>query len=318
MLEELRRCNSIGDKGGIEFFSKLIFEGTNLTIDGIENNCNFNSQIKINPRYSILTFLYLEIITLENTNISLTVKGRFVKAKYTLGLYWETLTAIILRSLISKGIITSNNFKLEIQSELLYYEITHFPLNAAVFRNLLFEIGKLQIVTGKYLIKIDDKNESFITKSVHVKNRKITEAELLQALEQNRIQGEIAEKWVYEYEKNRLECKSLAQKIKIVSKIDVTAGFDLVSFDSAASEFYDRFIEVKSFRSFPHFYWSKNEREVALLKGYSYYLYLVDLDKINYSNYHPIIIRNPRKELPIDSSWLIESETLKISKVAFD
>lgn len=56
------------------------------------------------------------------------------------------------------------------------------------------------------------------------------------------------------------------------------AGYDILSFNSATSLSYDRFIEVKSFHGKPHFYWSSNEKNTSELWGDKYYLYLVDLD----------------------------------------
>lgn len=59
------------------------------------------------------------------------------------------------------------------------------------------------------------------------------------------------------YDKARLLSTAFAEKVKRISGIDVSAGYDIVSFEEDASVQYDPFIEVKSFADQPHFYSSK-------------------------------------------------------------
>ena len=53
----------------------------------------------------------------------------------------------------------------------------------------------------------------------------------------------------------------LCENIKRISEIDVSAGYDIVSFNSSQSQKLDRFIEVKAISN-NGFYWSKNEFEI--------------------------------------------------------
>ena len=92
-------------------------------------------------------------------------------------------------------------------------------------------------------------------------------------------------------EKNRLPNK--AWKIKRISDFDVSAGYDIVSFKEADSVTYDRYVEVKCYLGQPHFYWSENESEVAMIKGDKYVLCLVDYSRINEPGYIPEYINNP-------------------------
>ena len=108
------------------------------------------------------------------------------------------------------------------------------------------------------------------------------------------------------YEVLRIADKHLSRKVKRISEIDVSAGYDIVSFENSKSFNYDRYIEVKSFSGQPHFYWSKNEIEVAKLYGDRYYLYLVNIEKITKSNYDPTIIRNPVKTVMCSENWLMQ------------
>ena len=80
------------------------------------------------------------------------------------------------------------------------------------------------------------------------------------------------------YEKKRLGVEG-ENKVKRISEIDVTAGYDIVSANSPNSTVANRFIEVKAV-SENGFYWSKNEYDIAKLLAADYYLYLVDLSKM--------------------------------------
>lgn len=100
------------------------------------------------------------------------------------------------------------------------------------------------------------------------------------------------------------------------SEIDVTAGYDIVSANSPNSTVANRFIEVKAV-SENGFYWSKNEYDIAKLLAADYYLYLVDLSKIDDDNYEPDIIHNPVQHIMENNLWLVEPQSYHIQKVKF-
>lgn len=99
-----------------------------------------------------------------------------------------------------------------------------------------------------------------------------------------------------------------------ISEVDVTAGYDIISYDSVKSKETDRFIEVKAI-STSGFYWSKNEYETAKLKGETYYLYLVDLHKINQPDYMPEIVQNPAVAIMESEAWLVEAQSYSIRHI---
>ena len=315
MLEELRRNNNIGNLLGIQFFTDQIFYNDNSTIDGIINICSLNSEILINSKTALLLFEYLNIISIENEKFYLTKKGKLIQKKTDIAEIFELIALIIIRVIIANEIIPIENFKVNHKYEELKFEIKYFPLHAAIFRNLLLTIGKLNYEDGVYSIIIENGIEKILLREVTNSKRKISEAELLKTLEAKKIQGELAEKWAFEYEKKRLQLTKHFEKVKIISKIDVGAGFDILSFECENSRVYDRFIEVKSFKGVPHFYWTKNESEVGSIKGNNYFIYLIDIDKIINEKYEPIIIQNPYNELYKSNEWLIESETIKVIRI---
>lgn len=117
-----------------------------------------------------------------------------------------------------------------------------------------------------------------------------------------------------EYETTRLS--SHQRFPKRISSIDVSAGYDILSYQNSNSQNYDRYIEVKSYRGKPHFYWSANEKKVAEALGENYFLYLVDLLEMeqNRVNYIPTIIANPAETL-CSEEWMIEPDSYRITYI---
>ena len=117
------------------------------------------------------------------------------------------------------------------------------------------------------------------------------------------------------YEQKRLLWGKNSAKIKQISDIDVTAGYDIVSFQDNESTRVDRFIEVKSYYKTPSFFWSKNEIDTAKRLGLSYYLYLIDMEKYLLDDYEPFIVFNPATEIMKSENWLIEANSIKVTQV---
>lgn len=315
MLEELRRYNNIGNLVGIQFFTDQIIHNDNSTVDGIISKCSLNSEIQVNSKTALLLFEFLNIISIKSERFFLTKKGKLIRKKTNSEDLFEVIALITIREMIANEIITIENFKINHASEKLKFEIKYFPLHAAIFRNFLLTIGKLNFDGGIYSIIIENSIEKIISREVTKSKRKISEIELFKSLEARRIQGELAEKWALEYERKRLRMTKHFDKVKIISKIDVGAGFDILSYESENSSIYDRFIEVKSFKSIPQFYWTKNESEVASIKGKNYFIYLIDIEMILNEKYEPIVLQNPHVILNEGNDWLIESETVKVIRL---
>jgi hypothetical protein len=93
------------------------------------------------------------------------------------------------------------------------------------------------------------------------------------------IIGDVAERLTLDYEKRRLAKEGfghLSLAVHIISKEDVFAGYDIVSYNGKNSSLdHDRFIEVKgTVGNEPVFYWSKNEIDTASRYGRNYWIYL--------------------------------------------
>ncbi len=129
--------------------------------------------------------------------------------------------------------------------------------------------------------------------------------------------GDETEEFVLKYEQKRLANHPKIEQIKRVSRIDVCAGYDIVSFDSLESAEIDRFIEVKSYSKELGFYWSLNEIRVAKQKRKKYYLYLVNRDSLSEVDYDVLMINDPYNEIFFDNSWDKIAQNWYIKKNAF-
>lgn len=131
----------------------------------------------------------------------------------------------------------------------------------------------------------------------------ISEKQLLQVLEANRLLGKQAEEAVLRYEHRRLKALNRhaeAELIRRISELDAGRGYDIESFDGDKPLYdYDRFIEVKASQASElRFFWSANERRVAEEKGDHYWIYFVGSFRQSKSDeIIPIMIRNPGKRL---------------------
>lgn len=163
------------------------------------------------------------------------------------------------------------------------------------------------IINGRYK-KIFDK-----AVLPEIKKRKIGIEELRKSLEQNQIYGEKAERFVLEFEKQRLND---TKEIDWVAEYSTTDGYDIASYETEASTDHDRFIEVKSYDREPYFFWSRNEIDVARIKKSSYYLYLVDRSKMNIPDYTPLMIKDPYENvLKNNLEWEQRIEKIRVQKI---
>lgn len=120
----------------------------------------------------------------------------------------------------------------------------------------------------------------------------MTYDQLLQSQVFTSRQGKAGERFALAFERKRLP-EFLHGKIVHFNKEEVAMGYDILSFETPTSIFPDRYIEVKTFRGHPHFYWTENEIAAARKYANHYYLYLIDIDRINAPDYEPQIIPNP-------------------------
>ena len=138
------------------------------------------------------------------------------------------------------------------------------------FLGLLMLFGDLELVDIRgNKVYFSKKNDLF----KRVLRMKISKKQLDRMLEHEEELGEEAEQIVLDYEKKKLSKQGINKQPIQVSLVDVSAGFDILSFFSN-SENDKKYIEVKSCGKDLEFYISVNEIQTASLYGERYYLYL--------------------------------------------
>lgn len=199
-----------------------------------------------------------------------------------------------------------NNHAVEISNVWFWFKYRNF-------KQLLIDfwfITPSPDVSSKFLLNKEYKvlYDELIFNKEH--KRKMWMRELNLILEKQQIEWEKAELYVIQYEKNRLEWK---KSVSWVAEYDVCAWYDIASFNDIASIDYDRYIEVKSYIWKKGFYWSKNEVETSKIKGETYFIYLINREKMYDADYIPEIIQNPIQNILKNNNWFKEIDKYYIS-----
>jgi len=304
MQEELRRSNTIGDSKGILFFAGTVLKNGEIKRDSARQICSFSNDIRVNFNSAVAFFEYLGFINVTANSLEPTEAG---KKLYSLlgGGFEEMFCEVCLNTVTTNGVIDMTALRFDTVKGCYYIQKHGFPISAAVFRNVLIQLSALSERRDGSL-ELSERYEIIFAKVQKTSKRRMSLEALRKQLELQETQGEAAELFALEYERVRLAGALNVSKIKRISDIDVSAGYDIVSFENESSLEYDRFVEVKSYVGQPHFYWSKNEIDIATLLDDKYCIYLVNIEKIGKPNYAPAIILNPSKAVLTSSDWLLQ------------
>lgn len=312
MLEELKKLNQPERQEDILFFLQTVIGKHQLRERDIRTICAHSSgkyQLDVD---SLL--LYCACLRLIDCSETITISPdilEFIDDSYELN---ELIIKRTISELFASHIFEADMFSYDVLSKRFVFKNERLPLEFATLRNILISQGFFEINRDnmKTELFINAKYEKLISSFCQQRKRTIGIEQLRKQIEANNKAGEKAELYALKYEKKRITEPILAEKIRIISDIDICAGYDIVSFDSNDSNDYDRFIEVKAVSSSDSFYWSINELNTAKLKGERYYLYLINLQKIYDKNYTPVIINDPAKVIFDSEEWLIEPQSFHI------
>lgn len=205
-----------------------------------------------------------------------------------------------------------------ISYDIIYHSIqinnSAFSFKHSNFKQLLLDFDVIKIHPSEEIKKfiINSRYKKLFDKTVLpvIKKRLIGVEELQRSIEQMQINGEEAERFVLEFETKRLENK---EGIDWVAEYSIAEGYDISSFLTIKSSTNDCFIEVKSYKGNPYFFWSRNEIDIARIKGENYFLYLVDRQEMENPDYNPLIIQNPFKNILNNDDWLKQVEKYRIT-----
>jgi hypothetical protein len=173
---------------------------------------------------------------------------------------------------------------------------------------ILQQIGALRYREGVLLISPEF--EEILSTNL-IESAKLTEDALWKRLETQRLRAREVEQFVLAEERKRLVHLSrpdLAELVSRVSAEDVSAGYDIHSYEADGST---RYIEVKSSTGNQiRFIWSVGERRLARELGARYWIYFVPLTHSLPKNLCPILLIQ-------DPTSYIQSGALKEEAHAF-
>lgn len=176
-------------------------------------------------------------------------------------------------------------------------------------RNLLLDLKIAELHDGTIIITDNDLIKTY-------KNPLLPLEKFKERLQNNEYLGKLAESFVLQleiHEQMLYQNVVCADNIKYISPLNVSAGYDIESFDKSAAQkgkYRKIYIEVKAVNTTDfHFYWSNNE--VCQAKKYQdqYYLYLVSNITDTFENTKLIIIKNPYINVYQNDSWSKEIES---------
>ncbi len=185
----------------------------------------------------------------------------------------------------------------------LYISNSEIALIYSGLRNFFINNGVLEIVTNNInLYKINNRYKRYF-----IIEKGLSLNQLNNILQKQKEQGEIAEEFVLKYEKNRV--KSFDKVVK-VSNIDVSLGYDIVSIkdENNGNPIY---IEVKSYSN-DRIYITRNEIATSKKIKEDYYIYMVNMNRINEDEYIPEVIQNPYENLIMNDMIEKQTEILSI------
>lgn len=314
MLNALKNLNYHGGKEGLLFFICDVIGYSQIRTKDAKIMCTHAPGKRHLPVDDLISYCrtlgWIQILD-DSISVSPHIIS-FLNDKEKLN---DVLIISTVNQLFEESIVDASMFYYDTFQCCYAFKNELLPLSLSCVRNILISQGLLVPLresqgTRFYIVPTYD---MLIAKHCKERRRQLSLEKLKKQLESNELAGEKAELFALEYEKKRLGL-SLCEKVKRISEIDVTAGYDIVSFDSNLSQEPDRFIEVKATSS-AGFYWSRNEYEIAKLIGNSYYLYLVDLSKVNQSGYLPQIIKNPAIKVMESDEWFIETQSYFIKRI---
>lgn len=300
MLNELRRYNNVGDVNGITYFLKLVLSDSRTQKSSAQKLCALRNNIRLNFPVAVTLFKYLEVIEEKAGYLYPTELGKALIEAENIE---KELCKLCFKKTISDTLLDITAVHYCINRDEYVIERYGFSVSAALFRNILLQYNALKEQAGDLVIS-SEYEDIFVE---YQKKHKIglSLEKLKKQLENQELQGERAEQFVISYEMKRLEGHPGLPKIKQISVIDITAGYDILSYNGVESEKLDRFIEVKSYLGNPHFYWSQNEIEKAKLYEEKYFIYLIDASKVDDPEYEPRIIQNPAADILESGEWIL-------------
>ena len=201
------------------------------------------------------------------------------------------------------------NFTLDKDNKFKFKPDKNFNYQTSDMRNFLISLGIIKNVNDEYIIL----NNEILNK---IKKQKKSPSRLREELKSKEQLGLDAEKLVYENEVLKVEKLSSNLEVHHIALEDVSAGYDIQSYDDNLEKIY---IEVKAVNKTNYqFHLSPNEYNISKIYNHNYYIYLlpVDLSNPRKFDYDKILKINNIKNNIIDNSqiWKVENDGFIVSR----
>lgn len=201
------------------------------------------------------------------------------------------------------------NFKEEEEERFSFKPDMNYNLITSDLRNFLISLSIIKYENGNYYILNLNIFDKFKTK-------KISPLDLQKTLNDQAEVGLEAEKLVFQREVLKVQNINKDLKVEHIALEDVTAGYDILSYNENQEKIY---IEVKAVSSTNFkFYLSSNEFNKANLMNKNYFLYLLprDLSNLSKFDYEGILKINEIKKNIFDdaTNWQINNDNFLIFK----
>ena len=300
-------------------FFELFKQRNDISIKELENRF-FRMFTMANLKGTIHFLEELDLIKISSEKIIQINKKRWPK---------KNARNLDILDLVIKKLIKNKEIDVFFYEGLLKYDndnvvlkFSSIPLKYTALRDLLASLNFLKKKIDSPFHTLDIELLKRLPSYTKIPSKtKLSQAALDAILKAQKISGEKAELWVLEFEKNKFKKKkikkSLLEKISKISDENSNAGYDLESFMDESSLEIDKYIEVKSFTNSERFFWSQNELTSSRRYKENYFLYIVDMNKINDDDYVPIEIQNPAKTIlegkEIEFDFIYESSDGKFT-----
>lgn len=302
--EKIEKFDEIANISGLFFVWKSLINGIGSFSSLSKLRSHHSGKLCLNLLPAILLLEEMGYITFDGESINLIKMPTYLLDEKTFSKYFGKS---LLDFLLNEDVISSDCITYNSQKDKFILSRNGIRYKHAAYRNLLLSFGILsKSNNGNYFF---EKMIDSVIKITSTKNQKKTEEDLLKELKRKRQEGLAGELFVIEFERKRLYGHTNIDKIKQISTIDVTAGYDIISYEDISSTSLDRYIEVKTYKGKPHFHWSSNEIKISKIRSEHYYLYLVDYEKIKNSTYKPIIIQDPSSYFINNDEWICSPES---------
>ena len=310
MLEKLLQHNNIGNQPQILYIVGLLSKG-NFSFAELKAACA-SADYSFSASFDGIIYLldWLGIIRVAD---SISLQKNIVKEKFV-----ERICRMLFLKLEhEKALHNFINHRNILFEEFIYVRNNLISLRFSSIRNFLINIRLFErdsLVPNQFFVN-PALHKWFVAEVVPLIEKSCLENRSLKDLQETQEKkvelGRHAEEFVLSYERLLRANHACPENIRIVSEIDVGAGYDIQSYQTDVSVILDKFIEVKSYSGQPNFYWSKNEIEIAQREQDNYFLYLVNRDEMNNENYKPMMIQNPYKNVFQHEGWQKDCQSWK-------